>query len=230
MVREHVGQRAAEDGPQGFDDRRLPVDRSERRLGFVFDAALDELGGVFADEPGGEVETTVDACGDAGGGQVLAVLDPALVEVLGAEVLEDVDVRPVGRGRSVVEQAGGGEDQRATRTRRSRRCQRRRRRSRSAAGSRTRPARVRHRCSSAPARPPTSCSSSRNWLVSVVAAPARHGEMPLRSRVSHRTSAPSRRGWGNESGWHVCEPSLVLAMTLPVTARLILDTWLHGVA
>ena len=35
------------------------------------------------------------------------------MEVLGAQVLEDVDVGPVGRGGSVIEQSGGGEDQRA---------------------------------------------------------------------------------------------------------------------
>jgi hypothetical protein len=51
-------------------------------LGLEFDAAWDELRGVFADEPGGEVETAVDAGGHASGGEVLAVFDPALMEVL----------------------------------------------------------------------------------------------------------------------------------------------------
>jgi hypothetical protein len=36
-----------------------------------------------------------------------------LVEVLGAEAFEDVDVCPMGGGRPVVKQAVGGEDQRA---------------------------------------------------------------------------------------------------------------------
>jgi hypothetical protein len=44
--------------------------------------------------------------GHAGWG--LAVLDPALEEVFGAEAFEDVDVRPVCGGRPVVEQSGGG--------------------------------------------------------------------------------------------------------------------------
>ena len=118
MGRKDVRERATPDRSECLDDGGVPVDGPERWSGFVFDAALDELGGVFADEPGGEVEAAVDAGGHAGGGEVLAVFDPALVEVLGAEAFEDVNVRPVGGGRPVVEQAGGrrGSVLRCTRT------------------------------------------------------------------------------------------------------------------
>jgi len=71
---EQVEERAAPDRSQGFDDGRVPVDGPERRLGFVFDAALDELGGVFADESGGEVEAAVDA------GWTLGLLGAALAK------------------------------------------------------------------------------------------------------------------------------------------------------
>ena len=49
------------------------------------------------------MEAAVDPGGDAGGGEVLAVLDPPLADDFDAEVLEDVDVGPVRRGWPVVE-------------------------------------------------------------------------------------------------------------------------------
>ena len=48
---QHLGERATPDGPYGFDDGRVPVDGPEGRLGLVLEAALDELGRFFADEP-----------------------------------------------------------------------------------------------------------------------------------------------------------------------------------
>src|SRR5262245_14922507 len=103
---------ASPDRPEGVGERGVPVDGTERRLGLVLETELDQLGGVLAHEPCGKVEATVDAGGDAGGGEELAVLDPPGLHGLGAEELEDVGEGPVRRGRASVEEAGGRQDQR----------------------------------------------------------------------------------------------------------------------
>ena len=75
-------------GSQQLDDlRRRLVRRAgvERRLRVVLDPQLDRLGDRVAGDPRGQRERHVDAGGDAGGGDELAVEHHALVDRLGAE-------------------------------------------------------------------------------------------------------------------------------------------------
>src|SRR5262249_47496468 len=57
----------------------------ERRLRVIFEGELDELGGLFAGEFGGEREAEVDAGGDAAAREAVAVADDARRNRLGAE-------------------------------------------------------------------------------------------------------------------------------------------------
>jgi hypothetical protein len=59
------------------------------------------------------VERHVDAGGDAGGGEVLAVFDPAAADRVSAELLQLLEVEPVAGRLAALEQAGGAEDERA---------------------------------------------------------------------------------------------------------------------
>lgn len=105
-----VLERGPPDGADGFDDRGVPVDRTERGFGLILHSELYELGHIVAEEALHEVDAAVDPGGDACGRQVLVVFDPAGSYHLDAEVREDVGVRPVGRGSASLEEAGCGED------------------------------------------------------------------------------------------------------------------------
>ena len=84
------------------------------RLGVVLEHAPHPLGLLLSAQPVDEVEGHVDAGRDPGGGDDVAVVDVALV---GSDVDGGIDGGqslerpPVGGGRTVLQQAGGGQDQ-----------------------------------------------------------------------------------------------------------------------
>jgi hypothetical protein len=82
-------------------------------LGVVLDAQLHHAGGALIGQPLGQVQGHVDAGRYPGRGDELAVLDPSLGQVGGAQAFQQAVVGPVGGGGAALQQAGGGKDQRA---------------------------------------------------------------------------------------------------------------------
>jgi hypothetical protein len=60
VCRYQIDKRFAPDRTHRLDDRRIPIDGSQRRVGLVLQPALDELGRFLADEPLSELQAAVD--------------------------------------------------------------------------------------------------------------------------------------------------------------------------
>src|SRR5688572_1345782 len=65
---------AFDSGPEAVPVDAGPLDAAVWRVWVVFDGELDHAGEVVVGQPGGEAQGGVDASGDAGTGEVAAVL------------------------------------------------------------------------------------------------------------------------------------------------------------
>src|SRR5919202_780414 len=90
-----------------------PRDPPEGRLGIVFGQELDVAGAALVLQLRHQVQSHVDPSRRPGGGDDLAVLDPPPGDVVGAQVLQDPGVGPVGGRLPTLEQARGREKQRS---------------------------------------------------------------------------------------------------------------------
>src|SRR5207237_7800598 len=70
----------------------------ERRLWIIFERELDELGGLFASEFGGEREAKIDPRGHAAAGDAVAVANHALRYRLGSQRCQHVAPCPMAGG------------------------------------------------------------------------------------------------------------------------------------
>src|SRR5919106_830408 len=106
----------AAEGLDGLDDRGrrfLGGAGVEGWVGVVLDPQLDRLGDLGAGLAADQVEGHVEAGGDAGGGDRLAVLDEAAADRVGPELPQALEEEPVRGCPLALQQAGGAEDQRA---------------------------------------------------------------------------------------------------------------------